>query len=188
MCEKTLLSPGEHGACSCFPTPVHTVLHVNNNAIIAVISVAPYLTDKGEHASLYKINDNTFIQISNIINYVVMILYTSCALACTHTHTQARTHTHTHVHTCTHTHTHTHTLVHRRNVTRGKGYIQVQCHQPSSSSKNALFVSLSLPQTELGGTGEAPLLARRTGGPGQGVCDISGHGGPCHPGHSEQHF
>ena len=53
-----------------------------------------------------------------------------------HMHTLAHTRMHTH------THTHTHTLVHRRNVTRGKEYILVQCHQPSSSSKT-LCMSLS---------------------------------------------
>ena len=63
------------------------------------------------------------------------------AHTCMHTHT--RTHARTHTHTHARTHTHTRTLVHRRNVTRGKEYILVQCHQPSSSSKNTLFVSLS---------------------------------------------
>ena len=32
--------------------------------IIAVISIAPYLTGKGEHTVLYKINNNVYIQIS----------------------------------------------------------------------------------------------------------------------------
>ena len=35
---------------------------------IAVISMAPYLTDKAEHIELYKINNNVYIETSNIIN------------------------------------------------------------------------------------------------------------------------
>lgn len=35
--------------------------------IIAVISVALYLTNKGEHAVLYKINKNVYIKASKII-------------------------------------------------------------------------------------------------------------------------
>ena len=49
--------------------------------IVAVISIAPYLTDKGEHTSLYKVSDKTFIKISKMINYLVMITHTH---ACTH--------------------------------------------------------------------------------------------------------
>ena len=37
--------------------------------IIVVISIAPYLTDKDEHAALYKIRNNVYIKISKIINY-----------------------------------------------------------------------------------------------------------------------
>ena len=33
--------------------------------ITAVISMAPYLTDKGEHTALYKINKNVYIKTSN---------------------------------------------------------------------------------------------------------------------------
>ena len=51
--------------------------------IIAVISIALYLTDRGELTALYKINNNVYIKTSKIINYVVIILY----------------HTHTHTHT-----------------------------------------------------------------------------------------
>ena len=71
--------------------------------VIAVISIAPYLTDKGEHTSLYKINNNVYSKTSKILNYVVIILHY------THTHTRARTHARTH------------TEAHRRNVTRGEG-------------------------------------------------------------------
>ena len=35
---------------------------VNDNIILAVISVALYLTDKGEHTALYKINENVYIK------------------------------------------------------------------------------------------------------------------------------
>ena len=53
--------------------------------IIAVISIALYLTDMGELTALYKINNNVYIKTSKIINYVVIILY--------HTHTHTHTHT-----------------------------------------------------------------------------------------------
>ena len=42
--------------------------------IIAVISIVPYLSDKGEHTSLYKINNNACIKTSTIINYIVIIM------------------------------------------------------------------------------------------------------------------
>ena len=32
--------------------------------IIAVISIAPYLTDKGEHTAIFKINDNVYFKTS----------------------------------------------------------------------------------------------------------------------------
>ena len=32
----------------------------------AVISIAPYLTDKCEHTALYKINSNVYIKTSNL--------------------------------------------------------------------------------------------------------------------------
>ena len=48
-----------------------------------------------------KINNNVYDKISQIINYVVIILYSSYA----NTHTQTHTHTHTHTHAHTHTHT-----------------------------------------------------------------------------------
>ena len=59
--------------------------------------MAPYLTDKDEHAVLYKINNNVYIKTTKIINYTVIILYSS------------------------HTHRYTHTWVHRRNAMRGEG-------------------------------------------------------------------
>ena len=34
---------------------------------IAVISIAPYVTDMGEHTALYKINNNVYIENSKII-------------------------------------------------------------------------------------------------------------------------
>ena len=36
-------------------------------AIIAVICIAQYLTDKSEHTSLYKINKDMYIKMSNIM-------------------------------------------------------------------------------------------------------------------------
>ena len=60
--------------------------------IIAVIFVAPYLTDKGEHTALYKVNNNVYIKTSKIISYIVIV---SFAHACAYTK-----------------------QVHRRNVTR----------------------------------------------------------------------
>ena len=84
-----------------------------NRLIIAVISIAPYLTDKGGHIALYKINNNVYIKTSKIINYVVIILYSSHARAQTDTHT--RTHARTHAQS----HTHTHTCAHARGHTEG---------------------------------------------------------------------
>ena len=40
--------------------------------IIAVISIAPDLTDKSEHA-LYKINNNMYLKTSNMINYIIIL-------------------------------------------------------------------------------------------------------------------
>ena len=79
--------------------------------IIVVISVALHLANKGEHTMLYKIQNNVYIKTSKIINYIVIILYSS------HTHTYACMCVHAH----THSHTHTHTQAHRRNVTGGGG-------------------------------------------------------------------
>ena len=45
--------------------------------IIVVISIVPYLTDKNEHTTLYKIKNNVYIKTSRIIGYIVMILYYS---------------------------------------------------------------------------------------------------------------
>ena len=47
----------------------HTLLLI---IIIAIISVALYLTDKGEHTVLYKINNNGYIKTWKIINYIVI--------------------------------------------------------------------------------------------------------------------
>ena len=43
--------------------------------IKAVMSITPYLADKGEHRVLYKINTNVYIKASKIIHYMAMILY-----------------------------------------------------------------------------------------------------------------
>ena len=61
--------------------------------IIAVIYIALYLTNKGEHTTLYKINNNIYIKTFKK-NYII-IWYSL--------------HTHTHMHTDAHTHTHAHT-------------------------------------------------------------------------------
>ena len=74
---------------SIFSGQLKTSLYVpfnnNNNTLTAVISIALY------HTVLYKINNNVYIKTSNIINYIIIILYSS------HTHTH--THTHTHIYT-----------------------------------------------------------------------------------------
>ena len=54
--------------------------------IIAVISIVPYLTDKGEHTTLYKINNNVCIKTSQTMNYTVIIMYSA------HTHTWKECH------------------------------------------------------------------------------------------------
>ena len=70
--------------------------------IIAVISIAPYLTNKSERTMLYEIINDVYIKKHKIINYRV-ILYSL--------HTHAHTHTCIHIHTCTCTNT----RAHRRN-------------------------------------------------------------------------
>ena len=106
----------------------------------AIISIAPYLANKDEHAALYKINKNVHIPTSEIIyrRNIVYLEHHTCthtrthARAHRHTHTyahtrmHARTHTHTHLrmhahtyaharmHACTHTHVHTHEHTHTR--------------------------------------------------------------------------
>ena len=42
--------------------------------ITAVISLAPYITDKGELTALYRTNNDVYIKTSKIINYSVIIL------------------------------------------------------------------------------------------------------------------
>ncbi|MCB4755380.1 MAG: hypothetical protein LGB52_07345, partial [Sulfurovum sp.] len=42
-------------------TDAITVTYILIIIIIAVISVGPYLTDKGEHTALYKLNKNVYI-------------------------------------------------------------------------------------------------------------------------------
>ena len=52
--------------------------------ITAFISIALYITDKGELTALYKTTNDVYIKTSKIINYVVIILYH------THTHTHRK--------------------------------------------------------------------------------------------------
>ena len=75
-----------------------------------------YLTDEGEHTTLYK---NVYITAQNSIHVwsLIMLYFSHTRMhTCTqHTHTHIHTYTHTHtLYTCTHarTHTHTHTHVH----------------------------------------------------------------------------
>ena len=42
--------------------------------IIMVISIALYLSDKGEHTALYKIVSNVYIRTSKILNYIAIII------------------------------------------------------------------------------------------------------------------
>ena len=56
--------------------------------VIAINSIAPYLTDKDERTALYKINHNVCSKTSKIRNYVVMILSSAHARAHTCTHAQ----------------------------------------------------------------------------------------------------
>ena len=42
--------------------------------IIAVISIAPYLNDKGELTALYRTNSDVYVKSSKIINYSVITL------------------------------------------------------------------------------------------------------------------
>ena len=46
--------------------------------ITAVISIPPYLTDKGEHADLYKINNNVCIKTSNNKSCSHNIIFLTC--------------------------------------------------------------------------------------------------------------
>ena len=56
--------------------------------MVVVVSIVPYLTDKGEHTPLYKIKKNVNIKQHT---YISIILFP-----------QQNTHTHTHTHTQTH--------------------------------------------------------------------------------------
>ena len=99
--------------------------------LIAVISIVPYLTDKGEYtyrpSVQYKIKSNVYIKTSKVMKiYTHDIVFLAAYHTTTHTHTHdTHTHTHTHTHTYTHrgtgthaahthTHTYTHTLTHSR--------------------------------------------------------------------------
>ena len=62
--------------------------------ITAFISIALYITDKGELTALYKTNNDVYIKTSKIINYSVIILYTSHIPPPPHTHTHTHAHTH----------------------------------------------------------------------------------------------
>ena len=70
--------------------------------LIVVISMARYLTDKGEHTALYKDKKNVYTKTPKIILYSHIVLNT-------HTRTDARTHSRSYArtHACTHARTHT---------------------------------------------------------------------------------
>ena len=88
---------------------MRALLHLYSDVIItAVISVEPYLVDKGLHTALDKIYKNVDIKTSNIIILIIVrILYSSyTAPAHVNTYTHERTHARAHAHTHTHTHTH----------------------------------------------------------------------------------
>ena len=61
--------------------------------ITAFFSTALYITDKGKLTALYKTNNDVYIKTSKIINYSVIILYSS------HIPPPPPPHTHTHIHT-----------------------------------------------------------------------------------------
>ena len=92
----------------------------------AVISIAPYLSDKDEHAVLYKINKTVHIQTSEIIyrHNIVYLEHHTCTH--THTHTHARTDTRKHTHACMHTHIHTH--MHARTHIRPRMHAHTHTH------------------------------------------------------------
>ena len=52
-----------------------SVSHHQHNNNSGHFYIAPYLTNKGEHTALYKINNNGYIKTSKIINYIVIILH-----------------------------------------------------------------------------------------------------------------
>ena len=59
--------------------------------IIVVIFIAPYLTDRGEHTTLYKNNNNVYIKTSKIVyDHNIVFLTHACAHTRTHTHTHAQ--------------------------------------------------------------------------------------------------
>ena len=58
---------GNSVASSCYQVPRQT--------IIAVISIALYLTSKGEHTALYKVNKSVSIKTSKTI--IMIIFYSS---------------------------------------------------------------------------------------------------------------
>ena len=60
----------------CFNTPTTVKI------VTAVISIAQYLTDKGEHTALYKILNNVYIKSSKKIKHIVIILYSSYQCVC----------------------------------------------------------------------------------------------------------
>ena len=97
--------------------------------IVIIMIIARYLTEKGEHTALYKINKNvctvkTIKYCINIIVYSPLAPVSRRARARAHTHTHTHTyihthkdtHTHTHTHTQRHTHTHKHTHTHTQHI------------------------------------------------------------------------
>ena len=69
--------------------------------MIAVISIVPYLTNKGEHTALYEISKIVYLKPSKNNDYVLVILYSLHTIS-TPTHTHAHTHTSKYMNLCTH--------------------------------------------------------------------------------------
>ena len=97
-----------------------------------------YLTDEGEHTTLYK---NVYITAQNSIHVwsLIMLYFSHTRMhTCTqhththtytHTHTHilsthARTHAHTHTHMCMYTHMHAHTHAHTHTQKKKKGVMK----------------------------------------------------------------
>lgn len=70
--------------CVLCPEVVLIIIIINNTFLIVVVSVVLYLTNKGEHAALYKykLNNNVYLKTSKIIDYVIIMLYS--VYTCTH--------------------------------------------------------------------------------------------------------
>ena len=75
--------------------------------MIAVISIVPYLTSKGEHTALYEISKIVYIKPSKNNDYVLVILYSLHTIS-TPTHTHAHTQKCKYMYLCMYLYTHTH--------------------------------------------------------------------------------